>query len=103
MGMYAEYNPTRTKTTKTCCIRWNTITTTNHYRGGPVGIDPKLKYCSCGYTFHVSTLQELRMLLIGDTIITCPQCGNRMRFRLVYHTVKVDSKRVLNEQIWENG
>lgn len=56
-------------------------------------IDPKLNYCTgCDYTFYVSTLQKLWMLLFGDVIVTCPCCGCRMRFRLVHHTVKVDSK-----------
>ena len=55
-------------------------------------IDPLLKHCTgCEYTFYVSTLQKLRMLLFGEIIITCPNCGCRMTFRLVCHTVKVDS------------
>ena len=67
-------------------------------------IDPKQKYCSCGYTFHVSTLQKLRMLLQDSIIITCPRCGNRMTFRLIHHTVKVNSEPIKNKgEVYKNG
>jgi len=69
-----------------------------------MNIDPLLNHCTCGYGFYVSTFQKLRMLLFGDIIITCPRCGNRMRFRLIHHTVKVgavENKRRM--ELWRNG
>ena len=67
-------------------------------------MDPKLNRCQCGYTFYVSTLQKLRMLLFGDYTITCPRCGNRMRFRLIHHTVKVETiENKSRVELWRNG
>ena len=96
-GKGLHVNPSETQETKT-------TNTNNHGRGTDMGIDPKLKYCSCGYTFHVSTLQKLRMLLQDSIIITCPRCGNRMTFRLIHHTVKVNSEPIKNKgEVYKNG
>ena len=69
-----------------------------------MSIDPELNYCQCGYTFHITSWQRMRMLLHGDLIITCPQCHNRMTFRLIHHTVKVNTESIKDKgRIWRNG
>lgn len=96
-GKGLHVNPSETQETKT-------TNTNNHGRGTDMGIDPKLNYCSCGYTFTVSTLQKLRMLLQDSIIITCPRCGNRMTYRLIHHTVKVNSEPIKNKgEVYKNG
>ena len=67
-------------------------------------MDPLRQQCQCGHTFYISTLQRLRMLIFGDMVITCPRCQNRMTFRLVHHTVKVNTESIKNKgEIYKNG
>ena len=67
-------------------------------------IDPKLNYCRCGYTFHISQWQRLRMLLFGDMVITCPRCQTRMTFRLIHHAIKINTEPIKNKgEVWKNG
>lgn len=67
-------------------------------------IDPKRYFCTgCKKPFYINRLQELRMLLFGDLEVVCPQCQTRMRFRLIFHTVKVSSEIVKKEEIWRKG
>ena len=67
-------------------------------------IDPLLNYCGCGYTFHISKLQQVRMLLFGDLVITCPRCGDRMTYRLIHHEVKINTETIRNrEEVYKNG
>ena len=68
-----------------------------------MGIDPTLHYCTCGCSWRPGTYHKIIMLLFGEYSRKCPQCQTVMKFMFVGHVVKVDSKRVLNERIWENG
>ena len=69
-----------------------------------MSIDPKLEHCQCGYTWKFTTIQRVRMLVFGDIIITCPRCGNRMRFRLIHHTVKMETMENKSRmELWKNG
>ena len=65
-------------------------------------MDPLEHRCRCGYRFHISIFQKLLMLLFGDYLFICPVCHRRLKFRLVYHVVKVESKE-MNKGVWENG
>lgn len=67
-------------------------------------IDPLAKSCNCGYHFHISKFQEVRMLLFGDIVITCPKCGAKMSFQLVYHCVKIKTEENKTQQeVWSNA
>ena len=67
-------------------------------------IDPKVNYCTgCNYQFKVSLWQNLLMLLRESIIITCPVCQCRMRFKLIYHAVKVDSMVLDKTGVYKNG
>ena len=69
-----------------------------------MGIDPKIIKCTnCNCSWKPGTLHKIRMLLFGDYTRYCPQCGTRMRYKLIYHVVKVESKKILDENIWRNS
>ena len=66
-------------------------------------IDPYLNYCKCGWTFKISKLQKVRMLLFGDLVVSCPVCQSRMKFRLVEHAVKIETEEVKSRNdLWRN-
>lgn len=72
--------------------------------GGMVKHDPKSQKCThCECSWTPGTHHKILMLLLGKYSWTCPRCGAVMTYRLINHVVKVDSKKVLNERIWENG
>ena len=77
----------------------------NSQHTGDTVIDPKLQSCEvCNCHFYITKFQQLRMLLFGDIRVRCPRCQSRMRFRLVYHSVKVSNER--NERVfdvWRKG
>jgi len=66
-------------------------------------IDPKIQYCQCGHTWKPKTRHKILMLIFGSYSRICPQCQAVMEFKLMNHVVKTNSKKVLNERIWENG
>ena len=67
-------------------------------------IDPKLNYCTgCHYEFKISFWQRIVMLLKDSIIITCPRCQCRMKFRMIYHCVKVDSQVLDKKEVYRNG
>ena len=68
-------------------------------------IDPKLNKCTyCTWTFKITMLQRIIMLLFGDIVIRCPKCQTEMTFTLIHHSVKVKSVMNKNrERIWKNG
>ena len=69
-----------------------------------MNIDPKVIKCTnCGCSWKPGTIPKLRMLLFGDYTRNCPQCGTRMKYRLVYHVVKIESKKILSESIWRKA
>ena len=44
------------------------------------------------------------MLLFGDMVITCPMCGAKMTFRLVYHNVKIKTEEnKMKKEVWGNA
>ena len=67
-----------------------------------VNIDPLNNFCRCGHTFKLRGWQKLLMMVRGQYVYTCPHCHSRMTFKLIYHTVKVDTEN-MDEEIWENG
>jgi len=69
-----------------------------------MGIDPKLQYCRCGMTFTPGIYHKLLMLLFGGYSWRCPQCHSVLKFRLVYHVVKVETESIRNrDKVWRNG
>ena len=69
-----------------------------------MGIDPKLHYCNyCHCSWKPKLRHKVLMLIFGSYTRKCNQCGSVMKFKCIHHVVKVDSKRVLNERIWENA
>ena len=98
--IYGMVKVTPSKTTKT-----KTKNQYHNHWGTNMGdIDPLLNYCGCGYTFHVSTWQKLRMLLFGDLVITCPRCGTRMTYRMIHHEVKINTESIKNKgEVYKNG
>ena len=67
-------------------------------------IDPSLHYCQCGCSWRPGTIHKILMLLKGDYKWRCPQCGTVMRFVLVNHVVKVETRKIKDrDRIWENG
>ena len=44
------------------------------------------------------------MLLFGEYTRTCPQCGTRMKFKLMNHVVKTETKAIKNrDEVYKNG
>ena len=69
-----------------------------------MGIDPKLQTCNyCHCSWKPKLHHKILMLIFGEYTRKCNQCGAVMKFRFIGHVVKVDSVKVLNERIWENG
>ena len=67
-------------------------------------IDPRLQRCRCGYQFIPSLFMKVVMLVKGEYVKTCPRCQARMRFKLMNHTVKVETVEIKNrDRIWRNG
>ena len=67
-------------------------------------IDPKLHYCQCGCSWTPGTYHKIVMLLRGDYVRRCPQCGTIMRFVLVNHVVKVETKTIKDrDRVYRNG
>lgn len=67
-------------------------------------VDPLRKSCNCGYHFYINKFQEVKMLLFGDMVITCPMCGAKMTFRLVYHNVKIKTEEnKMKKEVWGNA
>ena len=67
-------------------------------------INPKLQYCPCGNTFQPKTHHKLIMLIKDDYTWTCPQCGAKLKFRLINHVVKLDTVVIKNKKkIWRKG
>ena len=66
-------------------------------------IDPKLQTCSeCGCSWRPGTFHKILMLVRGSYSRRCPQCGMVMRFVLVHHVVKVESKTVKGKrELWK--
>ena len=65
-----------------------------------MSIDPKLQYCQCGYTWKFNKLELLLMFLHLRNTIRCPQCQSIMEYQIIYHTVKMNTRKVLDEDIW---
>ena len=67
-------------------------------------IDPLVNKCTyCDWTFRITLLQRIRMLVFGDIVIQCPICHTRMTFRLIHHSVKVSSSAVKRNDLWRRG
>ena len=67
-------------------------------------INPKSHACTvCGYTWEFNKFQKLLMFMGFKKYFMCPQCQCKMEFRLLYHVVKISSRKVLNEDIWKRG
>ena len=69
-----------------------------------MGIDPTVHYCKCGCSWRPGTFHKLVMLVRGEYVHECPQCHTRMKFKLIYHVVKVETMEVKNrKELWKNG
>jgi len=67
-------------------------------------IDPTLQYCTCGHTWKPKTMHKILMLLFGSYTWTCPQCHTQIKFKLINHVVKIETKVIKNkEKMWKNG
>ena len=74
-------------------------------------IDASLQKCDCGYSWHFSKLNYIRMILFGKYIVTCPRCQRKHYYRMANHTIKeADKTRTENnelterkQRIWKNG
>ena len=69
-----------------------------------MSIDPLLHYCNCGCSWRPGTIHKIIMLLTGSYVRRCPQCQTVMRFRLIHHIVKVETREIKNrDRIWERA
>lgn len=69
-----------------------------------VSINPKELNCTCGYRFVPSLFEKIIMLVFGEYVKRCPQCGCRMNLKLISHVVCVDRKCIKNREIvWWRG
>ena len=67
-------------------------------------IDPKTHRCTCGNIWKPRLHHKILMLLFGTYTRTCPQCGTVMKFRLINHVVKTETKPIKNrEEVYKNG
>lgn len=68
-------------------------------------IDPTLQYCStCGMTWKPRLHHKILMLIRGEYSRTCPQCQTVMRFKLMHHVVKTETRGLKNrDRIWKNA
>ena len=67
-------------------------------------IDPKTHRCKCGMTFRPGLYHKIIMLLFNGYSWRCPQCGTVMKFRLINHVVKIETKKIPNkESVYRNG
>lgn len=73
--------------------------------GGMVKHDPKSQTCThCKCSWTPGTIHKIWMLLFGEYVRTCPQCGTRMTFKLMNHVVKVNTREIKNKgEVWRNG
>ena len=51
-------------------------------------IDPREWKCECGYTWHFSLFQKIKMLMFGNMVFKCPQCHRKKRFMMITHIVR---------------
>ena len=65
--------------------------------------DPKVKYCKCGYGFKFNRWDYLRMILFNSVWKLCPECHSKVKFKLVYFTVREEIKNDTSEMIWCKG
>ena len=69
-----------------------------------MAIDPTLHYCQCGCSWKPKLTHKLLMLIFGSYTRRCGQCGTVMKFRLIGHVVKVDTKKITGkEKLWRNS
>jgi len=67
-------------------------------------IDPKIQTCNiCGNKWKPKIHHKIWMLIHGEYTRKCPQCGAILTYKLIHHVVKINSTKILNERIWENG
>ena len=66
-------------------------------------IDPKLKYCTCGRSWKPGLYHKIMMLIFHEYTWTCPSCHTRLKFKLIYHVVKVETKKVDKKELWKRG
>ena len=64
---------------------------------------PQIKKCRCGNTFEPRIWHKIIMLIRGEYVWTCNQCGSRYEFILVNHVVKNKSYYNDLKGLWKNG
>ena len=66
-------------------------------------MNPENQYCRCGYKFTPGLLMKIRLLIFDEMIWTCPQCGSRLKFKLIHHVVKIESENLDKKELWKRG
>lgn len=66
-------------------------------------IDPRRKYCRCGYSWTPGLYEKLIMLIRGEYVKTCPRCQSNLHLVLVHHVVVKEREYNLDESIWRKG
>lgn len=70
-------------------------------------VDPTRRYCQCGYSWKLNTIDYVR-LLFHDITISCPRCHRRHRYHMtrfvneVFKETKGDNKQIkqTKEILW---
>lgn len=65
-------------------------------------MNPEHQYCNCGRVWQPKLHHKIWMLVFGEYTHTC-NCGCRMKFHLIHHTVKIESENVDKKELWKRG
>ena len=65
-------------------------------------MNPKNQYCKCGRVWQPKLHHKILMLVFGEYTHTC-SCGNRLKFKLIHHVVKIESENLDKKELWKRG